>query len=332
MSALAARHIAGLLEDQSGRCPEKTAICAPEGMALSYRDLHSQTASLAADMGRCGLRGLNRIAVVIPEGLELAVAILAAATSGICAPLNSDLQRAEYSFLLSDMAAKALVATAQTPTAAIEAARDLGLQILQLDSALPKGRGCPFRLRGDIQSGENSSSVPAPLESVGPHSPALLLHTSGTTARPKCVMLSHGQICQSAGLMSASLSLGPQDKTLGIMPLFHIHGLMATLFAVLASGGTAVFPGRFHASRFFGLLATVQPTWLTGGPSFLRQIDERAAENAAVISSLRLRFIRSASAPLPEALIQSLERHFGVPVIEAYGIGPSAPSPKACSE
>jgi acyl-CoA synthetase (AMP-forming)/AMP-acid ligase II/acyl carrier protein len=319
MCALGPRRIADLLENQSSRCPEKTAICAPDGIAFSYRDLYGQTTALSAELRRYGLGGSARIAVVIPEGIELAVAILATAMSGICAPVSTELQRGEYSVLLSDMTAKALVATAQTPPAAIEAARDLDVQILQLEPASPPGSGCPFQLRGDINN-LNRSSATSPPDSVGPHSPALLLHTSGTTARPKRVSLSHEQICQSAELISASLSLGAQDTTLGVMPLVHIHGLMATLFAVLASGGTVVFPGRFHASKFFGVLSAVQPTWLTGGPSFLHQIDDRASANAAVRSSLRLRFIRSASAPLPNALLTSLERHFNAPVIEAYGM------------
>src|SRR5262249_49120362 len=159
----------------------------------------------------------------------------------------------------------------------------------------------------------------AELEEAQPDDIALVLHTSGTTSRPKLVPLSHRNLLASAANIRASLQLSPQDCCLNIMPLFHIHGLIGGLLSSLSSGASGVCPPGFFAPEFFGWLADFHPTWYTAVPTMHQSILLRAPKNRDVIARSRLRFIRSSSAPLPLNVIRELEETFGVPVIEAYG-------------
>jgi acyl-CoA synthetase (AMP-forming)/AMP-acid ligase II/acyl carrier protein len=149
---------------------------------------------------------------------------------------------------------------------------------------------------------------------------ALVLHTSGTTSRPKMVPLSHQNLCASAGHIGQALALGPSDRCLNIMPLFHIHGLVAAVLASLAAGASVVATPGFDAPRFFDWVAAFQPTWYTAVPTMHRAILGRAGENRQALDRARLRFIRSCSSPLSPTVMAELEAQFGVPVIEAYGM------------
>jgi acyl-CoA synthetase (AMP-forming)/AMP-acid ligase II len=153
---------------------------------------------------------------------------------------------------------------------------------------------------------------------------ALVLHTSGTTSRPKIVPLAHRNVCASARNIAASLTLTSEDRNLVIMPLFHIHGLMAALLAPLSVGGEVYCSTGFNALKFFGWMDEVKPTWYTGVPTMHQAILLRAPGNAEVVRNHRLRFIRSSSSSMPVTVIEQLESLYGVPVIEAYGMTEAA--------
>ena len=151
-----------------------------------------------------------------------------------------------------------------------------------------------------------------------------MLHTSGTTSRPKIVPLSHANTCASARNISATLSLGPEDRCLNVMPLFHIHGLMAAVLASLSAGASVHCPSGFNALGFFAWLDAVRPTWYTAVPTMHQAILARAGRNREIIGRSRLRLIRSSSASLPPQVMAELEEVFGVPVIESYGMTEAA--------
>jgi acyl-CoA synthetase (AMP-forming)/AMP-acid ligase II len=175
----------------------------------------------------------------------------------------------------------------------------------------------------DFPSGA-AMEAPRSARPATPDDIALVLHTSGTTSRPKIVPLSHRNICASAANIRRTLSLTANDRGLVIMPLFHIHGLIAALTAPLSAGGEVSCSPGFNALKFFGWLAEVRPTWYTGVPTMHQAILLRAANNAEAIAGHRLRFIRSSSSALPPTVIAELERVFGVPVVEAYGMTEAA--------
>jgi acyl-CoA synthetase (AMP-forming)/AMP-acid ligase II/acyl carrier protein len=154
----------------------------------------------------------------------------------------------------------------------------------------------------------------------GPDDIALILHTSGTTSRPKMVPLTHANLGVSAGNVCAAIGLRQDDRCLNVMPLFHIHGLVAVLLASLVSGGSVICTPGFYATEFFGWMDSLRPTWYSAVPTMHQAILARAGQNLPVIRRTRLRLIRSSSSPLPPQVMAETERVFNVPVIEAYGM------------
>ena len=147
-----------------------------------------------------------------------------------------------------------------------------------------------------------------------------MLHTSGTTSRPKIVPLTARNICASAGNIARTLELTPADRCLNVMPLFHIHGLIAAVLSTVHAGAAISCTPGFDALRFFGWLEEVRPSWYTAVPTMHQAIVSRAPRNAEAVQGARLRFIRSSSASLPVPVLTALEETFGCPVIEAYGM------------
>jgi acyl-CoA synthetase (AMP-forming)/AMP-acid ligase II len=166
---------------------------------------------------------------------------------------------------------------------------------------------------------EAASAVFAAADDVG-----LVLHTSGTTGRPKMVPLTQRNLCSSALNIARSLALSPSDRCLSVMPLFHIHGLIGAALATIASGGSLACAGIFRPPAFFGWLDAFQPTWYTAAPSMHAAVLARASQLGDTSSPHRLRFIRACSAPLPPLIITGLEDHFGAPLVEAYGMTEAA--------
>ncbi len=151
-----------------------------------------------------------------------------------------------------------------------------------------------------------------------------MLHTSGTTARPKIVPLTNANVAASARHIAQSLALSPVDTCLNIMPLFHIHGLIAAVTASLAAGAAVCCTPGFNAFKFGDWLASQHPTWYTAVPTMHQAILMRMRNNHEGARAARLRLIRSSSASLPPQVMAELEDVFGAPVIEAYGMTEAA--------
>ncbi|MCP5117294.1 MAG: AMP-binding protein, partial [bacterium] len=158
---------------------------------------------------------------------------------------------------------------------------------------------------------------------AGAEDTALLLHTSGTTSRPKLVPLLHRNLCSSASNICHTLRLTAQDRCLNVMPLFHIHGLVAAILASLRAGACIVCTEGFHAVKFFRWMEEFQPTWYTAVPTMHQALLARAAREPGLPRS-GLRFVRSSSASLPPTVMADLEELFDAPVIEAYGMTEAA--------
>ncbi|MAJ87762.1 MAG: AMP-dependent synthetase, partial [Cellvibrionales bacterium TMED148] len=149
---------------------------------------------------------------------------------------------------------------------------------------------------------------------------ALILHTSGTTSRPKIVPLTHSNLVNSAANIQQALELSESDKCMNIMPLFHIHGLIGTVLSSIASGASVWCSAGFSALKFYQLLDEVKPTWYSAVPTMHQTILARSERNKTVIENSSLRLIRSSSASLPGPVMRQLSQTFGVPVIESYGM------------
>ena len=148
----------------------------------------------------------------------------------------------------------------------------------------------------------------------------MVLHTSGTTARPKIVPLSQANLCASAQHIARTLAFTPVDRGLNIMPLFHIHGLIAGVLTPLSAGSMVFCTPGFNALKFFAWMDEARPTWYTAVPTMHQAILTRASKNADVIARHPLRFVRSSSSSMPPQVIHELEAVFGAPLIESYGM------------
>jgi len=294
---------------------DATALSAPGGSPLTYRGLRALVADTVASLGSQGIGPGDRVGIVLDNGPEMAAAFLSIGSAATAAPLNPSYRAEEFEFYLTDLRAKLLVVGKGKDSPAIGVARKLGVPIARLVAHPERGAGT-FTLEY-----EGAGTAKAkPVRAATPDDIALVLHTSGTTSRPKIVPLAHKNIAASAANIRRTLSLTANDRGLVIMPLFHIHGLIAALSAPISAGGEVCCSPGFNALKFFAWMDEVKPTWYTGVPTMHQAILLRAPGNAEIVKHNRLRFIRSSSSALPPTVIAELERVFGVPVIEAYGM------------
>ena len=314
-----------LLAGGSGRSP---AIAAPGREPLNYDGLRHLVERTVAALNGFGIGRNDRVAIVLPNGPEMATAFVSVASAATSAPLNPAYLQPEYKFYLSDLSAKALLLEAGSDSPARAAAADLGIPILELhaDAEAPAGT---FELaregsrqNGSAAGGSGGTDLRGGLAATDDI--ALILHTSGTTSRPKIVPLSHRNVCASAVNVRRTLRLTPEDRCLNVMPLFHIHGLIAAVLAPLGVGGSIFCTPGFNALRFFAWLNEARPTFYTAVPTMHQAILARAPRNRGVIERNPLRFIRSASASLPPQVMAELEETFGAPVVEAYAMTEAA--------
>ncbi len=295
------------------------ALSAPGGKPLNYRDLRALISNVTASLASQGIGPNDRVGIVLDNGPEMAAAFLSVGSAATAAPLNPTYRAEEFEFYLTDLRAKLLIVGAGKDSPSIGVAQKLGVPIARLVPHPERGAGT-FSLQFET----DNSSKAQPVRAAGPDDIALVLHTSGTTSRPKIVPLAQKNIAASAANIRTTLALTANDRNLVIMPLFHIHGLIAALSAPLSAGGEVCCSPGFNALKFFSWVDEVKPTWYTGVPTMHQAILLRAPGNAEVVKNHRLRFIRSSSSALPPTVIAELERVFNVPVVEAYGMTEAA--------
>ena len=296
------------------------ALGAPNRPWMDFDELRKLSQTIGAQLAGFGLGRGDRVAIVLPNGPEMASAFVTIAQWCVTAPLNPAYKRDEYAFYMEDLKAKALVVMAGDDGPAVEAADKLGIKILRLHSSDASPAGV-FSLHASALSSATAAleAVPAEADDI-----ALILHTSGTTSRPKIVPLLHRNLTASGHHIASSLALSGADRCLNVMPLFHIHGLVAAVTASLCAGASVSCTAGFDALKFFGLMKEVQPTWYTAVPTMHQAILSRAARNADVIAEVSLRFLRASSASLPPQVFDELVKTFNAPVIEGYGMTEAA--------
>ncbi len=299
---------------------DAVAISAPGREPLSYAGLRTQMERTVAALNGVGVGRNDRVAIVLPNGPEMASAFVCIAAGATTAPLNPAYRREEFDFYLEDLAAGALVVEQGSESPALAAAEALNVPIIEIAAAADDPAGIfSFVSRRD---GEHAAAATATY--AEPADVALVLHTSGTTSRPKIVPLSHANICASAENIGRTLGLTPNDRCLNVMPLFHIHGLMAAVLATLRAGAEVCCSPGFNALKFFGWLDEARPTWFTAVPTMYQAILSRASRNQDVVERADLRFMRSASASLPAQVMAEVEDLFGAPLVEAYAMTEAA--------
>lgn len=318
MSSMNPATITDLLASGESAAP---ALSAPGRGPLTYEALRAQAEATRESLRALGIGRNDPVAIVLPNGPAMASAFVSVAASATTAPLNPAYRAEEFQFYLEDLKAKLLLVAAGSDSPAREVAARLGIPVAEVAEREedPAGR---FRLLGEgakaSRPGKSSFGV-AEANDV-----ALVLHTSGTTSRPKIVPLTHRNVTASARNVRASLALVPSDVCLNVMPLFHIHGLIAAVLASLAAGASIFCTPGFNALKFFSWMDEAHPSWYTAVPTMHQAILARAERNRDVLERNRLRFLRSSSASLPPQVMEALESTFSAPVIEAYGMTEAA--------
>ncbi len=303
--------ISTLAELLAAGAADRPAIRAPERPPLSYGGLRALAERTVGNLNALGIGRGDRVAIVLPNGPEMAAAFVAIAGAATTAPLNPAYKDEEFEFYLTDLKAKALVVQQGMETPARAVAARLSVPVLEL---VPGAAAGEFTLAGGAPA---APTRPGP---AGADDVALVLHTSGTTARPKIVPLTHTNVTASAGSIARTLELTPADACLNVMPLFHIHGLIAATLSSLSAGASVICTPGFNALKFFGWLDAERPSWYTAVPTMHQAILQRAERNREIIARAPLRFLRSSSASLPAQVMRDLVAAFNAPVIEAYGM------------
>ena len=308
-------HAATLPDLMASGADHAPALSAPGGAARSFAALRAQIAATIAALNAHGVGRGDRVAIVLANGPEMAASFISVAAGATSAPLNPGYRADEFEFYLSDLNAKILIVEEGEETPATGAAEKLNIPVVSLRATPDHGAGS-FTLHFPAGlAGAAKRAGPAREQDV-----ALVLHTSGTTSRPKIVPLLQRNVCASARNIRATTRFTAQDRGLNIMPLFHIHGLIAGILAPLFAGGQVCCTPGFNALKFFGWMSEVRPTWYTAVPTMHQAILTRASKSADVIRANPLRFIRSSSSSLPPQVLRELEEVFSTPVIESYGM------------
>ncbi|HEY2353265.1 MAG TPA: AMP-binding protein, partial [Candidatus Acidoferrum sp.] len=274
-----------MLEQNASNFGARAALLSDGDEPLSHQQLWNQVAVTVTALNSLGVGRGDRVAIVLPQGQDLAVTFLAVAAGATAAPLNPAYVEKEFLFYLEDLQARALIVPRDSDLPARAVADSLGVPVIEL---IPGENGV-----GRFHLSCVSRSLAASAGFAEADDVALVLHTSGTTSRPKMVPLTHANLLASARHIGATLQLQPTDRCLNVMPLFHIHGLVACVLASLGAGGSTVCTRAFGAERFPGWLEQWKPSWYSAVPTMHQAI--LAQGQAPPIQPVRssLRFIRS---------------------------------------
>ncbi len=309
-----AKTLSELLAPLDGSAP---ALGAPGRPELSFDGLRAQIAKTGEQLNSFGLGREDGIAIVLPNGAEMAAAFLGVANAATAAPLNPGYRADEFEFYLTDLEAQAVVVQAGVDSPVREVAQRLNIPLVELQ---PESDGPA----GAFNLAASMSGTPDRPGKADPDDVGLVLHTSGTTARPKIVPLRQRNLIATAHNIRNTLNLTSSDRCLNIMPLFHIHGVMAGILASVGAGGCTWCSPGFNALQVFGWLREAKPTWYTAVPTMHQLILTRASRNSDILAETNLRLIRSSSSSLPPTVMAELEETFGAPVIESYGMTEAA--------
>ncbi|HEV3316737.1 MAG TPA: acyl--CoA ligase [Candidatus Angelobacter sp.] len=288
---------------------DSTAVVIPEmETSITYESLRQQVMRMAESLAGAGIRPGDRVASVLPNSLATIVGFLAGSIAGTAAPLNPAYRYEEFCFYLEDTAARLLLCPVEGAEDARRAAKQLGIPVFSVATSS----------QGTVSIVDAPKS--APVSSPSPDDIALVLHTSGSTGRPKRVPLKHRNLAVSCANVVSTYALSPQDVSLCLMPLFHVHGLVASTLSTFLSGGTVVVPAKFNPLAFWRTVREQRVSWYSAVPTIHQLVLARMGDAKKPAGTEQLRFVRSCSAALAPQVMERLEGLFEVPVLEAYGM------------
>jgi acyl-CoA synthetase (AMP-forming)/AMP-acid ligase II/thioesterase domain-containing protein/acyl carrier protein len=293
--------------------PDNPAIESPGYRPLTYRDLKNQVFQVIKTLNAMGFGQNDRIAVIMPAGPETAVLGIAIMAGFTHTPLNPQYKETEFQVILPRLKVKAVMVQKNHQTAARSAAISQNIPIIEITPSSDQAGS--FRIDGIIIKEDKEVRFSQPEDT------AIVMQTSGTTSLPKIVPLTQRQVCKSVRILCSEQSISAKDKSLHIVPHFHLLGVIGTVLVPLAAGGSVICTRDFIPSDFPSLLKTCRPTFYVAGPAHHQAILHELKKVPPVeLENNSLRFIRSVSAPMPEPVRQELETLLGIPLFESYAM------------
>lgn len=304
-SSIIGHSVRSLLAKRAADTPDAPYLIDPAGSALTFEEVHHRAQAVAGAIAAQGIKPGESVAYALSNGVDAALTILGALYGGYLTvavnlvagqdTITYVLDHSQARLVLHDAGAKPLI------TAALQG-RDAPPDLVEVSTAL--------------FTGTPTEEWPGQAGHDG-----LLMYTSGTTGRPKGVVLTHGNLLAGGSNAVLAHALTAADRALCVLPLYHINGLCVTLLGPLVSGGSVVVPPKFRVSTFWQTVVENDCTWLSLVPT---QISYLLHDVAKEVHVPKLRFARSASAPLSPDVQTAFERAFGVPIIETMGLTETA--------
>ena len=306
----APRTVGELIAARAKDRPGATYFLATEtGRTLTFAELEASSRRVAALLGRLAGPAGAHVSLVMPNGLATLRILLGAMAGGYCVnPVNLLSQPEQMRYVIDHCDSRVVFASPEWAPKLADLVRGIGrpIQVVEVD---PDAQALP---------GEDPRDDSFALPEVAPGALALLMYTSGTTGKPKGVMLTQSNLCANAHAISAEHRLGPADRVTAVLPLYHINAFAVTMLAPLAHGGSLAMPPKFSAGRFWELATRHGCTWLNMVPTMVSYLLEGPAPPRASIAHVR--FCRTASAPLPPEHLLAFQSKFGIGVIETMGL------------
>ena len=297
---------------------ESTAVIVPgkQALTVTYKQLAADVTAFQQKLAKLGITTGSAVSIALPNSYPFIVAFLAASWQrAIAAPLNPAYKQSEFEFYIDDLSsALVLVPQGLADGPAVKAANKYKAAVAE---CYWNGKEVVLDIKDEGKLKGNGNKT---VEKAQPDDVALVLHTSGTTGRPKAVPLTHKNLTRTMRNIKATYELTPKDRTMLVMPLFHVHGLLAGFLAPLLSGGSAVVPAKFSASEFWVDFHEHKANWYTAVPT----IHQILLKNPPPTTKPNIRFIRSCSSPLSPKTFHELEKAFDAPVLEAYAMTEAA--------
>jgi acyl-CoA synthetase (AMP-forming)/AMP-acid ligase II len=310
MMAEAPRTVAQLVDAQAAARPDAVYFLATEtGRTLTFAELAASSRRIAALLGRIAGPPGTHVSIVMPNGLATLRLLVAAMAGGYCVnPVNLLSQPEQMRYVIDHCDSRVVFVAPDRAAKVREVVAGIEREILVVEVD-PDGEALP---------GEEARDASFALPQVAPEALALLMYTSGTTGKPKGVMLTQSNLVANARAISEEHRLGPSDRVTAVLPLYHINAFAVTMLAPIAHGGSLAMPPKFSAGRFWELATRHGCTWLNLVPTMVSYLLEGPTPPRESIAHVR--FCRTASAPLPPEHLLAFQSRFGIGVIETMGL------------
>ncbi len=329
--------IRSLIDQRAEMHPGRTFLIDPEtDVVCTYEQLRTLCIQVANAVDSLGIEFGSSVAYAMPNGLGAAITILGLHYGGYRAvSINLVAGRDVIAYVLSHSETQLIITQASVSELIEEALHcetfldfNSPKPVIALLDDVQKIQESVFTWHVQPELAPTQTFKPSELTAfnsadtaITPQHDGLLMYTSGTTGRPKGVVLSHQNLLAGGYNVCEGHELIDSDRALCVLPLFHINGLCVTLMGPLVSGSSVVMPSRFSTSKFWAWIQQAECTWFSAVPTQISYLLRDAGEP---VSCSKLRFGRSASAPLSPDVHGSFEKTFGVPLIETMGLTESA--------